>query len=154
MAAAPAIVQMAQEALVRGDPSLLPRDQVPTILDLIEAAKQGDPLSNRIFTQAGRRIGTALTSLVNLLNPGIIVIGGGVARAGSVFMEPLRETVRQRALPIAVQNTRIVESELGPDAIAIGAVTTVLRELFSGPDLAVSVRPHVTRVEETASSSS
>jgi predicted NBD/HSP70 family sugar kinase len=153
MAAGPAIVQMAQDVLSQSGGSLLGQQEDLTILDLIEAAQQGDSLAARLFGQAGRRIGTALTSLVNLINPGIIVIGGGVARAGVLLLEPLRETVRQRALPVAVRSTKIVESELGAEAIAIGAVTTVLHELFSGPDLAVSAHPHAASVKETASSS-
>ncbi|MBN1485198.1 MAG: ROK family transcriptional regulator [Chloroflexia bacterium] len=144
LAAAPAILHVAAEA----DPALASNGKL-TILDLIEAAQDGHLLSRRLFAQAGRRIGTALTSLVNLLNPGIIVIGGGVARAGPFLLDPLRETVQQRALPVAVQGTRIVESQLGADAIAIGAVTTVLRELFSGPDLAVPTRPHVAVSQES-----
>lgn len=143
MAAAPAILQLAREAGLGDD---------LTILDLIEAAQAGSEPARQLFAQAGRRIGTALTSLVNLLNPGILIIGGGVARAGPFLLDPLQETVRQRALPVAVQRTLIVESTLGPDAIAIGAVTTVLQEVFSGPDLAVSYQPSIGLAQETASS--
>lgn len=152
MAAAPAIVQLAQEALDQRRSSPMSGRDPLTIVDMIEAAKQGDPLAQRIFAQAGRRIGTAVTSLVNLFNPGIIVVGGGVARAGHFLLEPLRETVEQRALPVAMQRTEIVESQLGPNAIAIGAVTTVLRELFRGPDLAVSAYPGSPRGEEAVAS--
>ncbi|MGC9023477.1 MAG: ROK family transcriptional regulator [Chloroflexia bacterium] len=134
MAARPAILQAARQAGHRPDDF--------SILDLIEAARKGDPLACALFAQAGRRIGTALIGLVNLLNPGVIIIGGGVARAGPFLLDPLRETVRQRALGVAAPRTRIVESQLGAEAIAIGAVTVVLQELFSGPDLAVPVHPY------------
>ncbi len=144
MASAPAILQAAQD-----DP-LFPANGKPlTIVDLIKAAQDGNSAAIRLFAQAGRRIGTALTSLVNLLNPGIIVVGGGVARAGPFFLDPLRETVRRCALPVAAPSTHIVESTLGSEAIAIGAVTIVLRELFSGPDLAVPVRPEAAALEGT-----
>ncbi len=149
MAAAPAILQAAREALSYGN-NAPPHNHDLSIVDLIEAGRQGDPLAVRLFAQAGRRIGTALTSLVNLLNPATIIIGGGVARAGDLLLDPLRETVHQRALPIAARSTRIVESALGADAIAIGAVTTVLQELFRGPDLAVSAHPVPSCIEETA----
>jgi len=145
MASAPAIVQAFREASTRADqPSAM------TITDLIAAARDGDTTARRIFALAGRRIGTALTSLVNILNPGIIVIGGGVARAGAFFMEPLRETVRRCALPVAASSTRVVESKLGPEAVAIGAVTAILQEFFSGPDMAVSCNPYTVSVEEAA----
>ncbi len=144
MAAAPAIVQAAREAHIQ--PS---HGGSLTVADLIAAAQAGDRAAQKLFAQAGRRIGTALTSLVNLLNPGIIVIGGGVTRAGAFFLEPLRETVRRCALPIAAGGTSIVESKLGPQAIAIGAVTTVLQELFSGPDLAVPLHPQATLAESS-----
>lgn len=136
LAAGPAILQAARQAglaVAQKDPF--------TILDLIEAAHSGDAEARRLFDQAGRRIGTALTSLVNLLNPGIIIIGGGVARAGPLLLEPLRDTVQRRALPVAGRGTRIVESMLAADAIAVGAVTTVLQELFSGPDMVVAAAP-------------
>ncbi len=143
LAARPAILQIAQ-----GSGEFAWQDNL-SILDLIEAARQGNPMARSIFAQAGRRIGTALIGLVNLLNPGVIIVGGGVARAGHLLLEPLRETVRQRALGVAAPRTRIVESQLGADAIAIGAVTVVLQELFSGPDLAVPVHPY-TVLEGTA----
>lgn len=136
LAAAPAILQAAREA----DAALARRDGL-TLVQLIEEARDGHEVARRVFAHAGRRIGTALTSLVNLLNPGIIIIGGRVAQAGPLLLEPLRETVHRRALPVAMQRTRIVESKLGSEAIAIGAVTTVLQDLFSGPDLAVPYSP-------------
>jgi glucokinase-like ROK family protein len=147
MASAPAILQSFLEAAGQGS-----QPCSVTILDLIEAARNGDGTARRLFAQAGRRTGTALTSLVNLFNPGIIVIGGGLARAGSFFLEPLRETVRRCALPVAASSTRVLESRLGPEAIAIGAVTTVLQEFFSGPDMVVSCNPYAVPVEEPTKS--
>lgn len=143
MAAGPAILQAAREAglAVARRPSF-------TILDLIAAAREGDEGARQLFVRAGRHIGTALTSLVNLLNPGIIVVGGGVARAGPLLLEPLRETVQSRALPVAGRGTRIVESQLGANAIAIGAVTTVLQDFFSGPNMAVTAQPGLPIAEE------
>ncbi len=137
LAARPAILQAARQAGLR--PA---RQDNFSILDLIEAARKGDSGACALFAQAGRRIGTALIGLVNLLNPGVIIIGGGVARAGPLLLEPLREAVHRRALGVAAPHTRIVESQLGAEAIAIGAVTVVLQELFSGPDLAVPVHPY------------
>lgn len=145
LAARPAILQAARQSGKFGQQDAL------SILDLIEAARQGNPTARLLFAQAGRRIGTALIGLVNLLNPGVIIIGGGVARAGSLLLDPLRETVRQRALGVAAPHTRIVESQLGAEAIAVGAVTVVLQELFSGPDLAVPVHPYAV-LEGTAQS--
>lgn len=145
MASASAIVQAFRQGSHSAD-----EGSNLTILDLIEAARNSDSTAQRLFAQAGRRIGTALTSLVNLLNPGIIVIGGGVARAGAFFLDPLRETVHRCALPVAVSSTQIVESKLGPEAIAIGAVTAILQEFFSGPDIAVSCNPYTTSVEKSA----
>ncbi len=136
LAARPAILQAARQS------GKFARKDNISILDLIEAAYQGDPTARLLFAQAGRRIGTALIGLVNLLNPGVIIIGGGVARAGPLLLDPLCETVRRRALGVAAPRTRIVASQLGAEAIAIGAVTVVLQELFSGPDLAVPIHPY------------
>ena len=142
LGARPAILQTAHQAGFQKSDSRQPCRNTFGILDLIEAARCGDSLARRLFAQAGRHIGVALTSLINLLNPGVVVVGGGVARAGTFLLEPLRETVQQRALTVAAKSARIVESELGANAIAIGAVTVVLQQLFSGPDLTVPFHPH------------
>jgi glucokinase len=58
---------------------------------------------------------------VNVFNPEVIVIGGGIAEAGELLLEPVRAVVAEQALPTARDGVRIVPAELGPDAGLVGA---------------------------------
>ena len=97
-----------------------------TALDVTNAARLGDLEAQKIVTQAGTCIGIALAGLINLLNPGIVVIGGGFAQSGDLLLEPIRETVRKRALKAAVQTVRITTAVLGRRSTAMGAVVQAL----------------------------
>ena len=86
-----------------------------------EAAKAGDPVAQRIFTIMGEYLGIGLSSVVNLLNPEKIIIGGGVADAGEILMRPLVDTLRKRAMKIAGSAVEVVPAQLGNTAGVIGA---------------------------------
>jgi glucokinase-like ROK family protein len=102
----------------------------PDISDIVEAARRGDPASRAAIAYAGERIGVALASLVNLINPSLILVDGGVARAGDLLLDPIRTAVAARSLPIASHHARVEVGELGDNAIAIGGVATVLDAAF------------------------
>jgi glucokinase len=96
-----------------------------TVTDL---ALSGDGLATQIVAEAGRHLGVALTSLANIFDPDVFVIGGGVSVVGDLLLDPAREQLRSRALP--PQNERPVKlAELGPDAGLIGAAAMALIEL-------------------------
>jgi glucokinase len=84
------------------------------------AALEGDEAAREVLALVGRRIGVALSSLANALDPDVIVIGGGAIRAGELLVEPARSEVVARALP-PMNRTRVEAAELGPDAGMIGA---------------------------------
>jgi glucokinase len=86
-----------------------------------DAARRGDPGARRVWEEAGRYLGLGLVGLVNLLNPDVIAIGGGISGAGRFLLGPARRVVRERALPIPARHVRIVRSSFGPDAGALGA---------------------------------
>lgn len=100
-----------------------------------EAAKSGDELSLETFRKAGRLLGISLTNMIHTLNPQKIILGGGVAQAGSLLIEPLTKTVKARALESSIANLTIETSQLGSRATAIGAVTIVLHRLFAKPHI-------------------
>ena len=141
MAGGPAIALRAQQSIRAGQATALsevqPIESI-TARDVALAARAGDRLAQQLFADAGKHIGVALASLANLLNPGLIIIGGGVAQAGDLLLEPIRKTVEQRALQSVVQNTRIIQSALGRDATALGAVSLALNEVFRSPALITS----------------
>ena len=86
-----------------------------------EAAKQGDVVAKKIFEIIGTYIGIGLSSVVNLLNPEKIVIGGGVADAGDFLFNPIKEALSKRAMPIQGAAVQVVHAELGNTAGVIGA---------------------------------
>ena len=124
-ASGPAIVAMAKE-YVAGGKSTKFREiagSVDAITPAIvaRAAKEGDVVAQRIFQIMGEYIGTGLASVVNLLNPEKIVIGGGVADAGDILIEPLKSALKNRAMPIQGAAVDIVPAQLGNTAGVIGA---------------------------------
>lgn len=122
-ASGPAIVAMAEE-YIKGGKSTKYRELsngeiTPYIVS--EAAKQGDAVAKRIFTIMGEYIGTGLASVVNLLNPEKIIIGGGVADAGEILLNPIKETIVKRAMSISGSTVQVVPAQLGNTAGVIGA---------------------------------
>jgi glucokinase len=85
------------------------------------AARKGDKASIELWDRVGKRIGTTLAGIVNLLNPEKIIIGGGVAEAGELLFGPIRKTVKRRAMPVPGRAVRILKAKLGNDAGVIGA---------------------------------
>jgi glucokinase len=86
-----------------------------------ELAHDGDPVARDAIETVGRALGVGLASLVNVLNPEVIVIGGGVIAAGEMLLEPARREMRERALVPARDAVRIVAAEFGDQAGMIGA---------------------------------
>src|SRR5829696_2634943 len=108
--------------------------------DVTQRAVDGDPGCRRALADAGRHIGAAVADLCNLINPERIVVGGTMAVAGDVLLDPLGEAVRLRAIPSAAEDVVIVPGELGERAELLGAVALVLHEAgpaWSGPAPAV-----------------
>src|SRR5918995_1045489 len=107
-----------------------------TLDDVLARAIKGDPGCRRALADAGRHIGAAVADLCNLINPERIVVGGSMAVAGDVLLDPLREAVGLRAIPSAAEDVEIVPGELGGRAELLGAVALVLHEAgpaWSGP---------------------
>jgi glucokinase len=138
LAAGPAIARCARE-LIRTGVGTAIADLVDGDLDKItarvvsQAAQAGDPVAIELFRQAGFYIGVGIVNLLHLFNPGLIVIGGGVAKAGALLFEPIRATVRERAMASYYwENTPIVPATLGDDVGLLGAVALViLQEHYS-----------------------
>src|SRR5918992_189767 len=86
-----------------------------------ELAHDGDPVARDALETVGRALGVGLSSLVNLLNPEVIVIGGGVIAAGEMLLEPARREMQARALAPARDAVRVVAAAFGEEAGMIGA---------------------------------
>ncbi|MBO5385907.1 ROK family protein [bacterium] len=123
-ASGPSIVAMAQEYLKGGKSAKfreLAGDGEITPYIVAKAAEAGDPVAKRIFEKMGYYIGMGLTSVINLLNPEKIIIGGGVAECGDLLLDPIRRTINDRAMKVQREAVEIVPAELGNSAGVIGA---------------------------------
>jgi predicted NBD/HSP70 family sugar kinase len=89
--------------------------------ELVAAARQGDESAREAIAAAGRWLGAGIASLVNLLNPELVVIGGGFGEAFDLLIDPVREIVARDGLAPARDVVRIVPAELGSRAGVIGA---------------------------------
>jgi len=85
------------------------------------AAQSGDPLSMDVISRAANYLGIGMANIVNIFNPEIIVVGGGMSKLGDFLLDPVRQIVRERAFPISAQAVRIVTARLGDDAGIYGA---------------------------------
>ena len=108
----------------KGDPKNITTEAV------IEAAKQDDDLAADIVRNAGMNLGIRTAYLVNLFNPEVVVVGGGIEKAGELIMEPIRKTVKKLAFSGQASIVRIITSALGEDAVSIGAASLAVREIF------------------------
>lgn len=124
-----AIAAKAREAVARNKQTELaniqPTESI-TAVEVANAASRGDLVAQEILAEAGEQLGIAITSLVNLFNPGVVVVGGGVAQTGDLFLEPIRKMVLKRSLPAAAQAVRITSALLGKRSSCMGAVVQAL----------------------------
>ncbi|XVS67032.1 ROK family transcriptional regulator [Actinosynnema sp. CA-299493] len=102
-----------------------------TAEDVGTAAAAGDFAAANLVREGGRRLGHVVASLVSFLNPGMVVIGGGVSRLGHSLLAEVRSAVYRRSLPLATGNLPIVLSELGDLAGVTGAAWSATDRAFS-----------------------
>lgn len=88
-----------------------------------ELAHDGDESAIEVLSLIGSRLGVAIASFVNIFNPQVVVIGGGVIAAGELLLEPARAEVAARALPPSKDEVEIVAAHFGVEAGMIGAAT-------------------------------
>jgi glucokinase len=86
-----------------------------------ELAHDGDPAARAAIAALGRRLGVGMTSLVNALNPEVLVVGGGLVAAGALLLDPARAVVAERALVPARDQVRIVAARFGHESGMLGA---------------------------------
>lgn len=133
VASGPAIASLAVKAVKQGHRTVI-REMVDGDLNAIDphivakAAEMGDEIAVRILQEAGHYVGTAVANLIVILNPGMIVIGGGVAECGPAFIGAIEDTVAKRVHMVrgGRGNVRIVRSHLGDLAGVLGSAAWAL----------------------------
>jgi glucokinase-like ROK family protein len=128
MAGGHAIARKAREAIETGKRTQMSAVEPEKILavNVAAAAQRGDLVAQQIITEAGAHLGIAIASLVNLINPGMVVIGGGVSQLGDLLLDPIRKTVMERSLNSAAKVVRITSAVLGRRASSMGAVVQAI----------------------------
>ncbi len=105
------ILKTAQELGLRG----------ATPKKISDLAKNGNKKALKVYRISGKYLGIALSDLVNILNPDIIVVGGGISNVGELILRTARITMRQNIFSSKAKNTKILKSKLNKNAGAIGA---------------------------------
>jgi glucokinase len=114
------------EAYVSG-PVLARTGGKATAAEVVRAARDGDEDASAALDQMGEKLGAGIASLLNLLDPEVVVIGGGLgADAGPLLLEPAERVARERALEPAASGARMAVAELGEDAGMLGAAMLAL----------------------------
>ena len=126
-ASATAIVRMTREASPRYPDSVLQGQENLTAKMIFEAGQHGDELALEIFRRMGVYLGIGLANLINILNPEMIVIGGGVVNGWDLFEKHMHQQVEERAFPLLAARVKIERAKCGDDAGLLGAARLALK---------------------------
>ncbi|MDO8536005.1 MAG: ROK family protein [Candidatus Omnitrophota bacterium] len=111
-------------SMVSGDVTKLTKEVI------IAAAKKRDKLAVELVSNAARNLGVRVAYLVNIFNPDIVVIGGGVEKSGEVFMDAIKETVKKFSFEEPASIVKIVPTLLEDNSVVLGAAALAAREVF------------------------
>lgn len=126
-ASATAIVRMTREARPRYPDSVLQGKEELTAETIFAAGKAGDELALEIFRRMGVYLGIGLANLINILNPEMIVIGGGVVNGWDLFAKHMHQQIEERAFPLLAARVKIERAKCGDDAGLLGAARLALK---------------------------
>ncbi|MBI3087912.1 MAG: ROK family protein [Candidatus Omnitrophica bacterium] len=101
-----------------------------TLDTVVQAAERGDQVAKELIEHSALQLGIRVASLVNLLNPDVVVIGGGIERAGSLLMDPVWRAVKRYSYEEPASLVDILPAKLGDNAVVLGAACWVIREVF------------------------
>lgn len=111
-------------ALAKGDPESITKETV------INAAKKGDKAAIGLLEKAGNDLGVRVAYMINLLNPSLVIIGGGMEAAGDLLFDPVKNAVKKFAFEEPAAMVKIAPSFLGEDGVVLGAAALAAREIF------------------------
>lgn len=124
-ASASAVAERTREALLAGESSklhdILASGEKLTAKLIFDVADAGDPLAMRIVDETALYLAIGAVNLMHIIDPDIVVFSGGMIAAGQPFLDKIRTYVRENALPVPAEKTKVIYAELGNDAGFIGA---------------------------------
>lgn len=112
-------------------PALARRLQTATAEDVIRAARASDAAAQNAIEETAKYLGMGLANIVSLLNPQMVVLGGGLMQSADLFLETAKPVMMERAQPLAAKQVQIAVTQLGEDAGLLGAARLALDRLFS-----------------------
>ena len=110
--------------IVQGNPETI------TLEVIIQAAQAGDQFARELIEHGALQLGIRIASIVNYLNPEVVVIGGGIEKAGSLLLEAVWRAVRRYAYEEPASLVDVLPAKLGENAVSLGAACWVIREIF------------------------
>jgi glucokinase len=124
-----AIARYVKEKIAEGIPSIFPPGSTPSSKEIASAAAHGDELSIQAFRQAGYYLGQAIADWIHILNPSILILGGGVSRSGDLLMKPLIASLKEHIITEEyIKDLKIEFAALGDDAGLLGALALSLEK--------------------------
>ena len=100
------------------------------ITSVARAAEMGDALAIRLLRDAGTRLGLKAAFLVNLLNPELLIVGGGIEIGGAPLLDAVRSAIKKVAIPEATEKLRIIPAQLAENGVSLGAASLVAQNYF------------------------
>lgn len=122
-ASAPSIVKRANRKM--------PNKEIMSSEEIYQLAVNGDQDCIDILEETGKILGIGLTNLIHIINPELIILGGGVSNAEKFILPAIQKTIEEKGLTPRAKDTEVLISKLGDDATALGAVALFLVELFN-----------------------
>lgn len=128
-----AAVEQANRAIQSGVQTVLAHDPGRELrfADIVDAAERGDKFSTNLLETVGESLGLGFSYVINLLNPGTIVLAGSLAQAGDLVLDGIKRAARLHSVAALYERVRFVRSDLDEKAGALGAATRVLDETFA-----------------------
>jgi glucokinase len=110
-------------------PGLARRIDATSAEEVVAAARSGDAVAINAIQESARYLGMGVANIVSILNPQMIVLGGGLMQAADLFLDTVKHVMAEWAQPIAAQQVRIEITSLGEDAGLLGAARLALANL-------------------------
>ena len=127
LASGPSIARRARELLGGGRASRLHEIPEFTAAEVVQFAKEGDAVAGQVWEESVRYLGWGIATVITILAPERVILGGGVTEAGDFLFDPLRREVRQRVKLVAVESVPILPAALGRDVGILGAAAVALQ---------------------------
>ena len=128
-----AAIRILSEQLAAGKTSIIKPGRTdsgsPSILDIIQAANNEDPLCQDIMEEMGRKLGLQLANLINIFNPRAIIIGGSLSKENDILLESVKMSIKKYSLKLIHRNLVVVNSS-NPDRIGVTGACLIAREKF------------------------